>query len=84
MSDILRKIAFCKVMFWGLNFSVSSYSGLREMASIVNRNVTYWWRTEFADLANVYTLHDFVVSTDMVQVAIERNLLLAKKRKINP
>ena len=58
----------------------SSYSGLREMASAVNRMVTYWWRTEFADLANVYTLHDFVISTDMVQVAIERNLLLAKRR----
>ena len=50
------------------------------MASLVNRNVTYWWRTDYNDLTNVYTLHDFFLGTDMVKVAIERNLQLAQSR----
>lgn len=54
------------------------YSGLREMADLVNRNVTLWWRTDYRDLANAQTLHDYFLGTDMVQVAIERNTELAK------
>ena len=61
---------------------LSRYSGLREMADLVNRNVTKWWRDEYADLASVHTLHDYFLGTDMVQVAIERNQRLGQQQKI--
>ena len=62
-------------------FFLLRYTGLRQMADLVNRNVTYWWRTDYADLANVYLLQDYVVASDLVQVAIERNLELAKRKR---
>lgn len=51
------------------------------MADVVNRNMTIWWRTDYSDLANVFTLQDYILSSDLVQVAIERNLDLAKHRR---
>eukprot|EP00095_Tigriopus_kingsejongensis_P009359 maker-scaffold488_size158317-snap-gene-0.25 protein:Tk09359 transcript:maker-scaffold488_size158317-snap-gene-0.25-mRNA-1 annotation:"hypothetical protein DAPPUDRAFT_309733" len=54
------------------------YSGLREMADLTNRRMTNWWRTDFQNLTHVFSLHDFVLGTDMIQIAIERNLRLAK------
>ena len=51
------------------------------MADVVNRNMSIWWRTDYYDLANVYTLQDYVVSSDLVQVGIERNLALAKRKR---
>ena len=56
------------------------YSGLREMADLVNRNNSIWWRTEYADLANTYTLIDYFMASDMVRIGIERNLRLAAER----
>ena len=52
--------------------------GLRELADQSNRNVTRWWNTEYSypeDLSEgvLVTLHDFLVSTDMVHFAIEKN-----------
>ena len=52
----------------------SSYTGLREMADLVNRDVTLWFRADYANLSFAFTGHDFVLSTDMVRVAIDRNL----------
>ena len=48
------------------------------MADQSNRNVTRWWNTEYSypeDLSGgvLVTLHDFLVSTDMVHFAIEKN-----------
>lgn len=53
------------------------------MADLVNRNVTLWWRTDYSDLANVYTLHDYFMSTDMIRVAIDRNIQLAQYKGSN-
>ncbi len=52
------------------------------MADIVNRNVTEWFATDYVDLNHIHTGHDYVLSTDMIQLAIENNLRLSKKRAI--
>merc|ERR1719153_1951739 len=57
------------------------WSGLREMANAVNRNVTAWWRDDWPDLPSTFPIHDFVRSTNMVQESIERNLRLAESLK---
>ncbi len=55
---------------------------LRGMADNVNRYVTNWWRTEFADASEgAFTLHDYVLGTDMVRVAIDSNLGRARERE---
>ena len=46
------------------------------MADLVNRDVTLWFRANYRNLSFVFTGHDFVLSTDMVRVAIDRNLAL--------
>ena len=61
-------------------------SGLRELADKSNRNVTRWFNTEYSepvDLSTgvIATMHDFLVSTDMVHFAIERNMRIAKRFK---
>ena len=61
--------------------SPSRYTGLREMADAVNRNMSVWWRTDYREVKSVFTLHDFVLSSDMVQVAIERNLRTAQEMR---
>jgi len=43
------------------------WSGLRQMADAVNRNVTAWWRDDWSDLPSTFPIHDFVRSTNMVQ-----------------
>ncbi len=55
--------------------------GIREMADLVNRDVTYWFMTDYADLARVHTGHDYFLSTDMVQVGISRTLALANMKQ---
>ena len=32
------------------------------------RNVTAWWRDDWSDLPSTFPIHDFVRSTNMVQV----------------
>ena len=51
--------------------------GLREMADAVNRNVTQWFVTDYADLYHVHTAHDHLLSTDMVRVSIDRSVEFA-------
>ena len=46
------------------------------MADLVNRDVTLWFRADYRNLSFAFTGHDFVLSTDMVRVAIDRNLAL--------
>ena len=44
--------------------------------------MTNWWRTEFADASEgAFTLHDYVLGTDMVRVAIDSNLGRARERE---
>jgi len=57
------------------------WSGLREMADAVNRNVTSWWRDDWQDLPSTFPIHDFVRSTNMVQESIERNLRMARMKR---
>jgi len=57
------------------------WSGLRQMADAVNRNVTAWWRDDWPDLPSTFPIHDFVRSTNMVQESIERNLRLAQMKR---
>jgi len=57
------------------------WSGLRQMADAVNRNVTAWWRDDWPELPSTFPIHDFVRSTNMVQESIERNLRLAKMKR---
>jgi len=57
------------------------WSGLREMADAVNRNVTRWWRADWPDLPATFPISDFVVSTGMVRESIERNLRLAARTR---
>jgi len=57
------------------------WSGLRQMADAVNRNVTAWWRDDWPELPSTFSIHDFVRSTNMVQESIERNLRLAKMKR---
>jgi len=52
---------------------------LRLYADLVNRYVTSWWKRDYEDLQGVYTLHDFFLGTDMIQVAIARNMKTAKR-----
>ena len=53
------------------------------MADSVNRYVTTWWRTEYSDVAaGAFSLHDYVLGTDMVRVALESNLRRAKARDL--
>ena len=52
------------------------------MADQSNRNVTRWWNTEFSypnDRSSgvIATMHDFIVSTDMIYFAIQRNKRIA-------
>jgi len=56
------------------------WSGLREMANAVNRNVTSWWTNDWSDLPATIPIHDFVLSTGMIQESIRRNLRLAESR----
>ena len=63
-------------------------SGLRALADQSNRNVTRWWNTDYnypIDLSTgvIATMHDYLVSTDMVHFAIERNKNVAKNREKN-
>ena len=51
--------------------------GLREMADVINRNVTEWFVTDYADLYHVHTGHDHLLSTDMVRVSIDRSVEFA-------
>jgi len=56
--------------------------GLRDLADRSNRNVTQWWNTDYSypdDLSTgvIATMHDYIVSTDMVHFAIERNKRVA-------
>ena len=51
--------------------------GLREMADVINRNVTKWFVTDYADLYHVHTAHDHLLSTDMVKVSIDRSIEFA-------
>ena len=44
------------------------------MADLVNRKVTLWFRTDYRNMSYAFTGHDFVLSTDMVRVALDRNL----------
>ena len=44
------------------------------MADLVNRDVSLWFRADYSNLTFGFTGHDFVLSTDMVRVAIDRNL----------
>jgi len=60
------------------------WSGLRQMADAVNRNVTAWWRDDWSDLPSTFPIHDFVRSTNMVQESIERNLRLARMKRPPP
>ena len=48
--------------------------GLRQMAELVDRNVTRWFVEDYADLTHVHTGHDYVLATDMVRISIDRNL----------
>ena len=51
--------------------------GLREMADVINRNVTKWFITDYANLYHVHTGHDHILSTDMVRVGINRSIEFA-------
>ena len=56
--------------------------GLRDLADRSNRNVTQWWNTDYSypdDLSTgvIATMHDYIVSTDMVHFVIERNRRVA-------
>ena len=60
--------------------------GLRDLSDRSNRNVTEWWNTDYSypnDLSTgiLATMHDYIVSTDMVHFAIERNKKVAAKLK---
>lgn len=57
--------------------------GLRHMADAVNRNATKWWITEphYQDMLSVVTSHDFILSTDMIHVGLERSLAMASKKR---
>ncbi len=63
---------------------LSHRNGLRELADKSNRNVTRWFNTEYSDPVDlstgvIATMHDYLVSTDMVRFAIERNKRTAVK-----
>ena len=45
--------------------------------SVMSRNMTSWWREEWSDLPATFSIHDFVLSTNMVQETIKRTLELA-------
>jgi len=55
------------------------WSGLREMADAVNRDVTRWWREQWTEIPATFPVHDFVLSTGMVHESIRRNIELANK-----
>ncbi len=66
-----------------LPFLLLNSKSLRGMADSVNRYVTTWWRTEYSDVADgAFSLHDYVLGTDMVRVALESNLRRAKARDL--
>ena len=47
------------------------------MADLVNRDVTLWFRADYRNLSFAFTGHDFVLSTDMVRVSIDRSVEFA-------
>ncbi len=53
------------------------------MADAVNRNVTKWFETipEYSSISGMITFHDFILSTDMIQVGIERSLQAGSKSR---
>ncbi|XP_023336277.1 uncharacterized protein LOC111707405 [Eurytemora carolleeae] len=69
----------CQLTPTELDIILGRWSGLREMADAVNRNVTGWWRDEWYNLPSTYPIHDFVLSTDMIGESIRRNLRQAKR-----
>ena len=48
------------------------------MADTVNRNNTIWWQTDYDDIVRVITSHDFILSTDAINIGIEKSLRVAK------
>ena len=50
------------------------FGGLRNMADMVNRNVTMWYRDLWAARTNIVAV-DFFMGTDIVDVAVRANLL---------
>merc|ERR1719150_2684547 len=50
---------------------------LRDFADSVNRNMTVWWREQWADLPATFSIHDFVLSSNMIQETIKRTLQLS-------
>jgi hypothetical protein len=50
------------------------------MANVVNRNVTKWFDTDYADLYHIHTAHDFILSSDLVQITIDRNHEMTRQK----
>ena len=69
----------CQMTPAGLSDVLVDYTGgLREMADVINRNVTQWFVVDYADLYHVHTAHDHLLSTDMVRVSIDRSVEFAQ------
>ena len=45
--------------------------------SVMSRNMTVWWREEWADLPATFSIHDFVLSSNMIRETIKRTLQLS-------
>lgn len=71
-------VAQCQMTPNEQDIILGRWFGLRDMADAINRNVTKWWNTEpmYTELTGTIAWHDFVLSTDMINTAIERNLLV--------
>jgi len=67
----------CQMTPTAIDIIGGRWSGLREMADAVNRNVSGWWREEWTELGSTFSIHDFILSTDMVRESIRRSVRLA-------
>jgi len=67
----------CQMTLGGIS-DLEKWHGLRDMADAVNRNVTKWWITNpiYFSINGAYPMVDFVLSSDLIQWSISKNLLL--------
>nr|ATU82927.1 secreted Phospholipase C-like protein [Pristhesancus plagipennis] len=66
---------------WGV--IIDKYRGLRNMADMVNRNVTEWFRGDWGRMCNAVAV-DFIRSTGIVEAAIRWNIRKGTRSNCDP
>ena len=44
--------------------------------------MTGWWREEWSDLKYTFSIHDYVKSTNMIELSIQRNVRNALDKRL--